>query len=408
MHDRQLLDQQTGDRQLDDQQLHDHESVDRQRIDQIPDQSRATVADQDVVAIAPQWKLVLWSFRRHRMAVAGFFVTVAIYLVALLAGFLAPHSSGYLDPDYTYAPPQRLHLIDRSSGQTELGLYVHGLKSVQDEETLQLTFTVDTGNKIPVRLFASGEEYRLFGLIPSTVHLIGPVEQGQPMFLLGADRSGHDLLSRMILGTQVSMSIGLVGVAIAFLLGVTLGGISGYLGGRADTIIQRVVEFFMSFPTLPLWLGLAAALPSDWGPMTRYFAITIILSMIAWTDLARVVRGRFLSLREEQFVEAARLDGSRSGRTIFRHMLPSFSSHLIASLTLSIPGMILAETALSFLGLGLQAPVVSWGVLLQEAQNVRTLADAPWLLLPGLAVVIAVLALNFLGDGLRDAADPYQ
>jgi peptide/nickel transport system permease protein len=364
--------------------------------------------DQDAVAVAPQWKLVMWSFRQHRMAVAGLFVTVAIYLVALFAGFLAPYSSSYLDPDYTYAPPQRLHLVDRSAGQAEFGLYVYGFTSVQDSETLKLTYTVDKATKIPVRLFAEGEEYKLFGFIPCTVHLIGPVEQGQPMFLLGADRGGHDLLSRMILGTQVSMSIGLVGVAIAFLLGVTLGGVSGYVGGRTDTLIQRVVEFFMSFPTLPLWLGLAAALPPNWGPMTRYFAITIILSMIAWTDLARVVRGRFLSLREEQFVEAAKLDGSRSGRTIFRHMLPSFSSHLIASLTLSIPGMILAETALSFLGLGLQAPVVSWGVLLQEAQNVRTLADAPWLLLPGLAVVIAVLALNFLGDGLRDAADPYQ
>jgi peptide/nickel transport system permease protein len=362
----------------------------------------------DAVAVAPQWKLVLWGFLRHRMAVVGLGVTVIIYLIALFAGFLAPFSSGHLHPDYTYAPPQPLHLIDNSSGRTEVGLYVHGLSSVQDQETLKLTYTTDPSQKIPVGLFVKGEEYRLFGFIPADRHLIGPVTPGQPMFLLGADRTGHDLLSRLILGTQISMSIGLVGVGIAFLIGVTLGGISGYVGGRTDTIIQRIVEFFMSFPTLPLWLALAAALPSDWGPLTRYFAITIILSMIAWTDLARVVRGRFLSLREEQFVEAAVLDGARRGRTIFRHMLPSFSSHLIASLTLSIPGMILAETALSFLGLGLQPPVVSWGVLLQEAQNVRTLADAPWLLLPGVAVVIAVLALNFLGDGLRDAADPYR
>ncbi|MFC7624508.1 ABC transporter permease [Microlunatus sp. GCM10028923] len=362
----------------------------------------------DVVALAPQWKLVVWSFRRHRMAVAGLVITVIIYLVALFAGFLAPYSSGHLDPEYTYAPPQQLHLVDRSGGSTEFGLYVNGLTSVQDRETLKLTYTVDPGQKIPVGFLVKGEEYRLFGFLPADVHLIGPVTPGQPMFLLGADRTGHDLLSRMILGTQISMSIGLLGVAIAFLIGVTLGGVSGYVGGRTDTIIQRIVEFFMSFPTLPLWLGLAAALPADWGPLTRYFAITIILSMIAWTDLARVVRGRFLSLREEQFVEAATLDGSRRARTIFRHMLPSFSSHLIASLTLSIPGMILAETALSFLGLGLQAPVVSWGVLLQEAQNIRTLADAPWLLLPGVAVVVAVLSLNFLGDGLRDAADPYQ
>lgn len=364
--------------------------------------------DEERYDVAPQWKLVLWGFRRHRMAVVGFFVTVAFYLVALFAGFLAPFSSGHLDPDYTYAPPQRLHVVDRSDGNVDLGLFVHGYTSVQDAQSFALTFTINEDEKIPVGLFVRGESYKLFGIIPSDIHLIGPKEPGQPMFLLGADRGGRDLLSRMILGTQVSMSIGLLGVAIAFVLGVTLGGISGYVGGRTDTLIQRIVELFMSFPTLPLWLGLAAALPDNWGPIARYFAITIILSMIAWTDLARVVRGRFMSLREEEFIEAASLDGALKGRIIFRHLLPSFSSHLIAALTLSIPGMILAETALSFLGLGLQAPVVSWGVLLQEAQNVRVLADAPWLLLPGGAVVMAVLALNFLGDGLRDAADPYK
>ncbi len=228
------------------------------------------------------------------------------------------------------------------------------------------------------------------------------------MYLLGADRNGRDLFSRIIHGTRVSMTIGLIGVGLAFALGVVLGGISGYFGGKIDTLIQRVVEFFMSIPTLPLWLGLAAALPGDWGPIQRYFAITVILAIIAWTDLARVTRGRFLSLRSEEFVTSAHLDGNSQREVIFRHMLPSFTSHLVASLTLSVPGMILAETSLSFLGLGLQAPVVSWGVLLQEAQNVRTLATAPWLMIPGLGVIIAVLALNFVGDGLRDAADPYK
>jgi len=259
-------------------------------------------------------------------------------------------------------------------------------------------------------LFAKGEPYELFGLIRGDVHLIAPSagEMGAPMYLLGADSNGRDVLSRMIHGSRVSMSIGLVGVALAFVLGIVLGGVSGFFGGIVDTAIQRAVEFFMSIPTLPLWLGLAAAVPAGWGPLKRYFAVTVILSMIAWTHLARVVRSRFLSLREEDFVTAARIDGASQPRIIFRHMLPSFSSYLIASLTLSIPGMILAETSLSFLGLGLQAPAVSWGVLLQEAQNIRAIGSAPWLLLPGGLVVATVLALNFLGDGLRDAADPYK
>lgn len=355
-------------------------------------------------AVAPQWKLVWWSFRKHRLAMIGLVLTGLIYLVAIFASTLAPYSSGFFNSEYTYAPPQRVHFFDDG----DFGMYVYGYKSDQNQETLELTFTVDKEKKIPIKLFARGDEYKLFGLFTTDIHLFGPSERGQPVYLLGADKNGHDLLSRIIHGTRVSMSIGLVGVAMAFALGVVLGGISGYFGGKVDTAIQRLVEFFMSFPTLPLWLGLAAALPPGWGPLQRYFAITLILSIIAWTDLARVTRGRFLSLREEQFVEAARLDGARQPRIIFRHMLPSFSSHLIASLTLSIPGMILAETALSYLGLGLQAPVVSWGVLLQEAQNIRTISTAPWLLIPGGAVVIAVLALNFVGDGLRDAADPYR
>ena len=270
-------------------------------------------------------------------------------------------------------------------------------------------YTVDPSRKIPVRLFdRSTESYRVLGLFDSNIHLIGPVDDSRPMYLLGSDRNGRDQLSRITFGTRVSMTIGLVGVTFAFLLGVSLGGISGYRGGRADTLIQRVVELFMSMPTLPLWLGLAAALPASWGGTQRYFAITTILALFAWTDLARVTRGRFLSLREEEFVTSARLDGNRPPRVIFRHMLPLFTSHLIASLTLSIPSMILAETALSFLGLGLQPPIVSWGVLLQEAQNIRVVASAPWLMLPGVAVVLAVLSLNFVGDGLRDAADPYK
>lgn len=351
-----------------------------------------------------QTALVWRGFRKHRLAVIGLVVLVAMYLIAVFAEFLAPFDTSTGHAQYTYAPPQRLHVI----GPDGIGLYVHPLTRTNDPVTLALTFKVDQTRTIPVGLFVKGQPYRLFGLIPGDRHLIGPKDPSQPMYLLGADRDGRDFLSRLIYATRISMTIGLVGVGMAFVLGIVLGGISGYFGGPTDTLIQRLVEFFMSIPTLPLWLGLAAAMPESWGPLQRYFAITVILAMIAWTDLARVVRGRFMSLRNEEFVTAADLDGNSQPRLIFRHILPSFTSHLIASLTLSIPAMILAETSLSFLGLGLEAPVVSWGVLLQDAQNVRTIATAPWLLIPGLAVAVTVLSLNFVGDGLRDAADPYK
>ena len=355
------------------------------------------------IYVASQWKLVWWRFRKHRLAVVGTVVVILIYLIAIFAEFVAPFTPDAFDADYTYAPPQRLHFFDEDG----FGLYVYGYSSKLNEETLVRTFQVDESKKVPVRLFAHGNTYKLWGLFESDLHLIGPVEKGQPMYLLGANDQGQDMLSRIIFGARVSMSIGLVGVALSFVFGVFLGGISGYYAGATDTAIQRLIEVLMSIPTLPLWLGLSAALPPDWSPLRIYFGITIILSLIGWTDLARVVRGRFLSLRGEDFVTAAELDGSSKPRIILRHMLPSFASHIIASLTLAVPAMILAETSLSFLGLGLQPPIVSWGVLLQEAQNIRSVATAPWLLLPGFAVIIAVLALNFMGDGLRDSADPY-
>lgn len=367
------------------------------------------VEEEARVSVASQRKLVWWRFRRHRLAMAGLVVTAIFYFTAVFADFLAPYSAGQFNPDYTYAPPQRLHVVDTTGSGWDWGLHVYGYTLHQDPETLALRFEVDETQKVPVGFFVRGEPYRLLGLLETDRRLFGPTDpDAPPMYLLGADRLGRDLLSRVVHGTRVSMSIGLLGVGVAFVLGIILGGISGYLGGWVDTFIQRMVEFFMSLPTLPLWMGLAAAIPRDWGPLTRYFAITVVLAMIAWTALAREVRGRFLALRTEDFVTAARLDGAGQPRIIFGHMLPSFTSHLIATLTLAVPAMILAETALSFLGLGLQAPVVSWGVLLQDAQSVRVIASAPWLLMPGLAVVTAVLALNFLGDGLRDAADPYR
>ncbi len=336
-------------------------------------------------------------------------VLLLIYLVAAFCECVAPFDPFAFTPRYTYAPPQMVHLFDRdAAGGLALRPHVNGYKVTIDKAALRRVFVVDPQVEIPVAFFVRSEPYRLWGVFTLEHKLIGPVHLGDPMYLLGADRLGRDLFSRIVYGTRVSMSIGLVGVTLSLLLGVVLGGISGYYGGRIDHAIQRVIEFILSLPTTPLWLGLAAALPPNWPPLRIYLCITIILSLYGWTNLARVVRGRFLALRTEDFVTAARLDGASEPRIIFRHMVPSFVSHIIAEVSLAIPNMILAETALSFLGLGLQPPVVSWGVLLQEAQNIRSISTAPWLFAPGIAVVVAVLALNFVGDGLRDAADPYS
>lgn len=356
------------------------------------------------IDIAPQWKLTWWKFRQNKLAVIGGVVTILIYLVAAFADFLAPFSPEAVNSQHTYAPPQTLNLFD--DGQ--FNPYVNGYKVEIDQQAMRRVFTVDPESKIDIRLFVQGVPYKLLGLFDTNIHLIGPTDPTQPMYLFGTDSLGRDVLSRIIHGTRVSMSVGLIGVAISFILGIILGGISGYYGGWVDNFIQRIIEFLRSIPSIPLWMGLAAALPAGMPPLQVYFAITVILSFLGWTSLARVVRGKFLALRTDDFVIAAELDGNSRFRTIWRHMVPSFMSHIIASLTLAIPGMILAETSLSFLGLGLRSPVVSWGVLLQDAQNIRAISSAPWLFWPGVAVVIAVLALNFFGDGLRDAADPYD
>jgi len=352
------------------------------------------------------WKLVWRRFSRHRVAMVSGGILLFIYLVAVFAEFIAPYSATTRFADHQYTPPQVIRPVDTSDG-FQLGLFADGYTVEIDETTQQRRVSTDPSQTRELGLFVKGEEYELFGLITWDRHLIGPKNADEPVFILGTDRLGRDMFSRIVHGTRVSMSIGLVGVAVSMVLGIIIGGISGYFGGAIDTAAQRLIEFIMSIPTLPLWMALAAAVPDGWGPLMTYFAITVILSMIGWTELARVVRGRFLALREEEFVEAARLDNCGTFRIMRKYMLPTFSSHIIAALTLAIPAMILAETALSFLGLGLQAPAVSWGVLLQEAQNVRSLMHAPWLLIPGIAVVVAVLTLNFVGDGLRDAADPY-
>ena len=369
----------------------------------------AIAVDRTKFVVASQWHLMWWAFRRHRLAMVGLAVTSFLYLVAVAPGFFAINEPAKQDARSAFQPPQTLHFIDTApDGSWAFRPYVYQMILKRDPVSLAPVYVEDAGRKTYLNFFGQGYEYKILGVISSTTHLFAPTDSSRPVFLLGADRLGRCVFSRMVEGTQISLSVGLIGVFLSLTLGIILGGISGYYGGKADFVIQRVIEFVLALPSIPIWLALSAALPQDWPATLNYFMITVILSLTGWAQLARVVRGRFLSLRTEEFVTAARLDGASESRIIFRHMLPSFASHIIASITLAIPAMILAETSLSFLGLGLQPPTISWGVLLREAQNIRSIATAPWLFAPGVAVVLAVVALNFLGDGLRDAADPYN
>jgi peptide/nickel transport system permease protein len=367
--------------------------------------------EKEKIAVATPRQLMWWKFRKHRVAVASVIFLALFYFV----GFLFPEAFSPVLPDkinasYKNVPPQSITFID-AQGNFALRPGVNGLKKNVNQETRRITYEADPTTWYPLRFFVQGDRYKLLGIIDTDIHVFGldPADSKKTVYFpLGSDRLGRDMLSRVLYGARISLSIGLVGVFLSLALGVVLGGISGYYGGWVDNLIQRSIELIRSIPSLPLWMALSAALPAELPMEWRYFGITIILSAIGWTGLARQVRGRFLALRTEDFVLAARLSGARDRRIILRHMVPSFTSHIIAWLTLAIPGIILAETALSFLGLGLRDPVVSWGVLLQEATNVRSVALTPWLLLPGLAVVMSVLAFNFLGDGLRDAADPFS
>ena len=371
------------------------------------DEPVVTTAAEERVSVASQWQLMWWRFRKHRLAMIGAVVVLIFYSVVIFADFLA-----YADPEVSDAQrgliaPQPINWFLDGSFYP----HVYGLSGRRDPLTFKRVYAPDPENKVPVHFFAKGFEYKLFGFIPMDRHLIGVGEGGkaeESLFLIGTDLQGRDMWSRLMYATRISLVIGLVSVAVSLFLGVALGGLSGFYGGWFDTVVQRVIEILRSIPTIPLWMGLAAAVPQDWSILQVYFVITIIISLIGWTELARVVRGRFLSLREEDFVMAANLVGASQARIIFIHMVPLFMSHIIAATTLALPAMIISETSLSFLGLGLRPPAISWGVLLQQAQNVQTVAISPWLLLPSIPVIIVILAFNFLGDGLRDAADPYN
>jgi peptide/nickel transport system permease protein len=360
---------------------------------------------EDRVSVASNWQLVWWRFRKNKLAILSAIVLMLFYLVVLVPDFFATQDPEATEAALAFIPTQVISFID-SSG---LNPTVPALVGKRNPVTLRMEWKIDESKKVPIRFFGPGYKYKVLGLFETDIHLIGPADpqSTDKLFILGTDRLGRDQWSRMMFGTRTSMTVGLVAVALSVILGILLGGISGYFGGWSDMVIQRLIDILQSLPTIPIWLAMTAALPQNWRPEQVFFAITIILSLISWTTLAREVRGRFLSLREEDFVLAADLAGCSRLRIITRHMVPAFMSHIIATSTLAIPVMIISETSLSFLGLGIRPPAISWGVLLQEAQTIQTVAQAPWLLLPGLLVIIAVLAFNLVGDGLRDAADPY-
>jgi peptide/nickel transport system permease protein len=360
-------------------------------------------AEQERYYMAGQWRLMWWRFRRHRPAVISAAFLALMYLSTVVSEIIAPYDLNTRHSAYIFAPPQRVHLFHE--GQL-LGPFVYALKISRDRETLQRIYTPDTSRPQPLRFFCLGDAYAFWGLIEGRFHLVCPPEDG-PFFLLGTDRLGRDMFSRIVYAARISLTIGIIGIVLSFALALILGGLAGYYGGWVDTLVQRITEIIKSFPHLPLWLALSAALPVTWSPILVYFGITLILALLDWPGLGRAVRSKLLSLREEDYAAAAQMMGAKPGRIIGRHLLPGFMSHLIASATLSIPSMILAETALSFLGLGLRPPITSWGVLLNEATDINVVAVNWWLMFPVAPVILVILAYQFMGDGMRDAADPY-